>query len=378
MMVREQRRIERRALQLQQPGGNTVYLFTLAPSEILEIGDISRVGRNDAGELIGYQRPGVRSHIRNIQTYLSGETIVFPNSIILALDPVVRFRSSRGPKASDGHATAGLLEIPILLSGRKPAWIVDGQQRALALAEIGREDLPVPVSAFVSDNIETQRDQFLRVNNTKPLPRGLVVELLPQVSIPISPRLSAKKLPSAICDQLNRHEDSPFCGMIRRPSSSKEERREAVVTDTAVVKMIEHSLTSSSGCLFPFRNLATGETDLEAIWRILTVYWSAVRDTFPEAWGLSATESRLMHGAGITAMGRLMDKVMAQINPLSDGAYAQAMGELSHVAGMCRWTEGDWEGLDGMAWNEVQNVPRHVKALSSLLIRRYVTAKLAA
>lgn len=376
-MMKEQRMIERRALQMEQPGGNTVYLFSLAPSEILEIAEISRVGRDDAGDLIGYQRPGVRSHIQDIRTYLQSESIVFPNSIILALDPIVRFRSSRGPKASDGYATAGLLEIPVT-SGRKPAWIVDGQQRALALTDAGREDLPIPVSAFISDNIEVQRDQFIRVNNTRPLPRGLVVELLPQVSIPISPRLSAKKLPSAICDQLNRHEDSPFLGMIKRPSSSKEERREAVVTDTHIVKMIERSLTSSSGCLFPFRNLATGETDLEAIWQILTVYWAAVRDTFPDAWGLAPTESRLMHGAGITAMGRLMDKVMAQINPHSKTAYEEAIAELSHVAGMCRWTAGNWEGLDGMAWNDIQNVPRHVKALSSLLIRQYVNTKLAA
>ena len=39
----------------------------------------------------------------------------------------------------------------------------------------------VPVNAFIADDVPSQRDQFLRVNNTRPLPRGLITELLPEV-----------------------------------------------------------------------------------------------------------------------------------------------------------------------------------------------------
>jgi hypothetical protein len=48
----------------------------------------------------------------------------------------VRFHQSRGPAVDDGLAAAGTLEIP-LPNGRqnKPAWIVDGQQRAVALSK---------------------------------------------------------------------------------------------------------------------------------------------------------------------------------------------------------------------------------------------------
>jgi DGQHR domain-containing protein len=376
-MTNQQGYLERRALRLEQPGGHVLYLFTLAPAQILEVADISRVARDDGGRLIGYQRPGVQSHVRDIQAYLEGEQVVFPNSIILALDPTVRFRSSRGPHSSDGLATGGTLEIPVG-GRRKPAWIVDGQQRALALAAVPRGDLPVPVSAFVTDDVDIQRDQFIRVNNIKPLPRGLVTELLPETTLSISPRLAARKLPSALCDQLHRSMESPFHGLIRRPSAGAEERRTAVVADTSVVKMIEESLTSSSGCLFPFRNLATGETDTESIWKVLTVYWAAVRDTFPDAWGRPPTESRLMHGAGIVAMGRLMDKIMSTVNPNLEEAPARVRGELALVADVCRWTSGSWTELGGLPWNDVQNLPKHTRALSSLLIRRYVSAKLAA
>lgn len=369
--------IERRALRLEQPGGHTVFLFALAPSEILQLAEISRISRDDAGELLGYQRPEVGSHVKNIREYLAGDEVVFPNAIIMAIDPDVKFRASRGPKTGDGYAQAGTLEINAV-PGRLPGWIVDGQQRALALTESGRADLPVPVAAFVTDNLELQRDQFLRINNTKPLPRGLVTELLPEVILPISPRLSAKKLPSAIVDQLNRREDSPFHGLVKRPSSSPEERRAAVVQDTSLVKMLEHSLKTSSGCLFPFRNLATGESDLDAIWLVVTTYWEAVRQTFPKAWGRSPTDSRLMHGAGIVSMGRLMDKVMASINPAADDALDQVLVELDRVAAACRWTDGKWDDLNGLAWNEVQNTPKHVRELSSALIRRYVSARMVA
>jgi DGQHR domain-containing protein len=368
--------LERRALRLEQPGGNVVYLFSLAPSEIFEVADVSRISRDDAGDLIGYQRPGVRPHVKDIASYLEGDDIVFPNALIMALDPDVRFRSSRGPKTGDGYATSGTLEITIR-PDRKPGFIVDGQQRGLALRESGRDDLPVPIAAFVTDDVELQRDQFLRINNSKPLPRGLVTELLPEVTLPISPRMSANKLPSAIVDQLNRREDSPFHGMIRRPSATAAERREAVIQDTSLVKMLKQSLQTSSGCLFPFRNVATGEADLDAIWLIVTTYWSAVRDTFPEAWGRPPTESRLMHGAGIVAMGKLMDKIMASINPTRDDAFDQVMVELERIADVCRWTSGSWDDLDGLAWDEVQNLDRHVREVSNTLIRRYVTAKMA-
>ena len=210
----------------------------------------------------------------------------------------------------------GRLKIPLPNGdGRKPGWIVDGQQRALALARSRRQDFPVPVNAFVADSVELQRDQFLRINNTRPLPRGLVTELLPEIGTPLPPRLSLRQTPSALCDLLNRDPDSPFCGLIRRPSGSKEQRGKAVITDTSIIQMLQESLTTPSGCLFPYRNPSNGETDFAGLWKALLMYWTAVRDTFPEAWGKPPTQSRLMHGAGIRAMGRLMDRLMAAIDP---------------------------------------------------------------
>lgn len=365
--------LARRALRIRQGGEAPLYMFTLTASEILQVADISRVSRNDLGDLIGYQRPEVRNHIQEITEYLDGDMPLFPNPIIMALPSTVRFTCSRGPNVSDGIAASGTVEIPLPLGhgSRKPGWIVDGQQRAYALATARRQDFPVPVNAFIADSVDIQRDQFLRINNTRPLPRGLVTELLPKISTPLPPRLAVRQIPSAMCDLLNSSDESPFCGLIRRPSAASEKSRTAVVTDTSLIQALQESLTSPSGCLFPYRNLSSGETDFAGMWAALVLYWGAVKDTFPQAWGKPPRQSRLMHGAGIRAMGRLMDRIMASIDARQAGASEQVAADLALIAPHCHWTEGRWDGL-GLRWSEIQNVPRHIHELSSFLMRAYL------
>lgn len=372
-MAAKSRCLERRALRIEQSPDHPLYLFTLSGDELLQIADISRVSRDAAGKLLGYQRGEVKRHVDEIVEYLNSENVLFPNAIILALPSGVRFKKSRGPENSDELAVAGVLEIPIPGNGqRKPAWIVDGQQRAIALSRSRRKNFPVPVSAFVADDLDVQREQFLRVNSAKPLDVGLITELLPQVSTLLPQRMAARKMPSAICDWLSQNPKSPFHGLIRRPSMPVAEKKRAVIADTSVVKMIEESLSSPSGCLFPYRNIATGETDFDGICDVLMTYWTAVKNVFPQAWGKPPTKSRLMHGAGIRAMGRLMDRIIPTVQLQKADRVTQVERELRKIAPACRWVSGVWDELNGLKWNEIQNVPRHIHALSNLLIRSYV------
>jgi len=367
------RSIQRRAIRVIQTKKNPLFLFALTADELLQVAEVSRVSRDTGGRLLGYQRPEVKRHVRNITEYLNGAEVLFPNSIILALSSSVVFKQVRGPRVDDGRAEAGSLSIPLPRAGQpKPAWIVDGQQRALALSQSRRRDFMVPVNAFIADEVDLQRDQFLRVNNTKPLPRGLITELLPEVSTLLPPNLAARRAPAALCDLLNRDPESPFRNLIRRSSMDTASRKSAIVTDTAVVKMIQDSLSGITGCLFPFRNIASGETDFESVRRVLLLFWTAVKETFPQAWGLPPARSRLMHGAGISAMGRLMDKVMSNIPIHTPRAPRLVRAELARMRPVCHWTSGQWEDL-GMAWNQLQNTPQHIRLLSNVLIRAYTT-----
>lgn len=61
----------------------------------------------------------------------------------------------------------------------RPGWIVDGQQRAAAIRAARVKSFPICVVAFIAESDAEQREQFILVNATKPLPKGLICELLP-------------------------------------------------------------------------------------------------------------------------------------------------------------------------------------------------------
>jgi DGQHR domain-containing protein len=362
--------LKRRALQLCQVPDAPLYLFTLAAGEVFSIADISRLSRDQEGALIGYQRQEAKPHIQEIADYLNGEHPLFPHALILALSSDVRFTSQRGPGASDGLATSGTLLIPRPATGqsRRPAWIVDGQQRALALAQAKNPLLPIPIAGFVADSVTLQRDQFIRVNSARLLDRGLVDELLPQLDSPLPTRLAARQLPSRLVDALNTDPSSPFFGIIRRESLKAAGDRRAVVSDKSVSDTIKESL--HTGCLSIYKDL-DNRFDNGAVWTVLVTYWTAVKDAFPEAWGRPPTQSRLMHGAGIRAMGRLMDRMLGSLRAADLQDPQVIRGPLNALAAHCHWTSGRWDALD-RDWNHIQNTPQDINLLSRYLERLYV------
>ncbi len=360
--------------EIRQDQKHPLYVFSLTAEELLQIAGISRIGRDDADRLIGYQRPEVRRHIQDIVEYLDSGNVLFPNPVILALDSSVEFRRSRHFPRNNGTAT-GRLSIPLPPNGEKPAWVVDGQQRMIAISKSRHLHFEVPVNAFVAEDVDLQRDQFLRINNSRPLPRGLITELLPQISGPLPAKMAARRIPSHICDVLNQNNASPFYQLIRRTSTPRGQRRAAVISDTVMVQMISKSLNSPSGCLFHYRNIASGEADLDGIYTTLFVYWKAVKKTFRSAWGLPPSQSRLMHGAGIRSMGRLMDRIMSCVDARNRRATQIVLQELGKVAPVCHWTQGRWAEPEGPLWNQVQNLTQDINFISNLLIRTYMDAR---
>lgn len=354
-----------RAIRAVQGEGVDTYAFFMRGSDIMRVADISRIGRDDR-ELKGFQRREIRNHVNAIVEFLNSGPVLFPNAIILAFSPEVDFVSARGRKPDNINdiGEAGTLTIPIHPEGRRVAWIVDGQQRSLALARAQNSAIAVPVVGFVSASLETHREQFILVNKARPLPTRLINELLPEVTALLPRDLAARQLPSALCNALNSDPRSPFYKLIRRESNADQE--EGVVTDTALLEVIRQSLKPPMGALAQYRGGPEGP-DVDAMYATLVLYWSAVRESFPDAWGRAATESRLMHSAGIRAMGALMDPVLlraeATTNP--EGAVREA---LRRLAPHCCWTAGVWEGL-GWHWNEIQSTSSHIAKLTDHLLR---------
>ena len=357
--------LQLRALRTVQKSDVDIYAFFIPGELITTIADISRIHRDKDDTLEGFQRKAIQQHVRNIADYLDQGDVLFPNSITLALSPEVEFKQSRGrePKGAIKAGQTGTLIIPIREEGQRDAWIVDGQQRSLALAQAKKKGLQVPVIAFVAPDLETQREQFILVNKAKPLPSRLINELLPTVDTHLPRDLSVRKLPSELCDLLNRDPDSPFYGLIKRLSKTNSDA--TVITDTAIIDMIKNSIRNPLGVLAQYKSLGSEPSDTESMYLALVTYWSAVRKTFPDAWGKPPSQSRLMHSAGIHSMGILMDKVMSRASGYKN-PEAHVRDSLKRIAPHCHWTSGTWEHL-GMRWNEIQKVAKHLRLLSDLL-----------
>jgi len=360
-----------RALRTFQGKKNVpVYSFFMPGGDVTRVADISRIERDESHSLRGFQRREIRAHVKNIAEYLDHGSVLFPNAIILAFSSDVQFKTSRGPipKGLIDVAKSGNLRIPVRNEGKRVAWIVDGQQRSLALAKSRNQRMPVPVVGFVSDSLALQREQFILVNKAKPLPGRLINELLPETSGVFFPRdLSERRIPSELCNMLNEDEKSPFHNLIKRSSTPRSQR--AYITDTALIEMIRQSIRNPLGALAPYKGVGDSTANLEQMYKLLVGYWGAVRDVFKEAWGLPPSKSRLMHSAGIQAMGVLMDKMLSRHEGESD-RWLAIRNDLRKIAPYCHWTRGSWAEL-GLDWNEIQNLQQHIRGLADTLVRLY-------
>ncbi|MFH7098374.1 DGQHR domain-containing protein, partial [Klebsiella pneumoniae] len=78
------------ALRIRQGEKRQLYSLAIEGKQISKIAAISRIRRGDEN-LVGYQRPEVRSHIKEIQRYIESANPMIPNPVIIAFDQRVRF-----------------------------------------------------------------------------------------------------------------------------------------------------------------------------------------------------------------------------------------------------------------------------------------------
>jgi DGQHR domain-containing protein len=353
------------ALRIQQAkDGRAAYSFAVDGKLVPTFATISRVRRED-GQITGYQRPESLAHVENIRRYMETPQAMVPNAVVLAFDSRVRFEYM----AEDESGTVmGTLVIP-LEDGPdwlKPGFVVDGQQRLAAVREAQLQAFPLFCSAFITDSQSEQAEQFLLVNSVKPVPKGLIYELLPSTTATLPPALEARKLPATLVERVNRREDSPLRGIIKTVTNPS-----GIATDTAFLNALENSIRE--GVLHRYWN--RGRPDLEKMERWIAEWWGAVQDVFPGEWGKKPKDSRLFHGAGVVALFLLMDTVADRLGALGveEPTRAQLVKELAYVKDDCAWSAGTWDFGAGQQrqWNHLQNTRQDVERLARLLTLVY-------
>lgn len=335
------------ALKAKQSPGHQVLSFAAYPSEILKFAEIDRVNRGKDGSLTGFQRNQIAPHINEIRDYLSKDYAVLPNPIVVAFVGGVSIK----------EIEENIVSISICADKEKPGFVVDGQQRLTALAGLTDKDFQVFVSVLVCKDYDELRQQFVLINNTRPLPKALIYELLP--STPGLPeRFTVRAFASKLVELLNYDEASSVHGQIHQHTNPS-----GIIRDTAIQKLIMNSVSDGA-----MREFTERPDFLEKSFNLISNYFSAVQEVFSYAWkGHKPHTSRLVHGAGIVAMGYLMEFVYSRYNARTKEDFIL---HLNAIADNCHWTSGIWpfSEVDQREWNKIQNVPSDVMTLASYLV----------
>ena len=325
--------------------------FPARASDLQRFATIDRIGRDGAGQISGFQRPQIAAHIREIRDYLGQPDAILPNPIVVAF--------TQGVVVHDEDPSICRLEIDI--ADGPPGLVVDGQQRLSALMQLDDKDFEVLVSAVICGDEAELRRQFVLVNNTRPLPKSLIYELLPGVE-GLPARLSNRAFAAELTARLNYAADSSLKGEIYQHTNPA-----GRIKDTAIQRVIMNSLTD--GMMREFLRRDPSEAGTQQCFALISNYYRAVAMVFPDAWAQKHTPrtSRLVHGAGIVALGYVMEVLALLDGARQPDEFARGLGCL---VGRTAWTGGEWElgSGDRRHWRAIQNVNRDIVTLAQHLI----------
>jgi DGQHR domain-containing protein len=334
------------AIRPEQSPDHTVLSFAASASDLLRFASIDRIGRSSDGQLKGFQRPQVAPHIREIKDYLAKPDAVLLNPIVVAFTSGVTLSAVEGD----------IYRITIDISNGPVGFVVDGQQRLTALSQLENKDFKVLVSALVCKDEMELRRQFVLINNTRPLSKSLIYELLPTVN-GLSKKFDDRSFAAALTTRLNYDSDSSLKGQINQYTNP-----DGVIKDTAIQRVIMNSL--SYGLMREF--IKAGPDGEEDCFQFISEFYKAVQHVFADDWHFQKPRtSRLVHGAGIVAMGYVMETLSTL-----DGArdWYQFSKGLESLVGKTAWTAGEWRlGDEVRSWRSIQNLNRDIMNLAHYL-----------
>jgi len=334
----------------RQGSEQKVFGICCKASEVLKFAEIDRIGRNADGTLRGFQRSQVQSHIKEIKDYLQRDDAILPNAVVVA------FTSNVNVREVDGGLAAIEINVP---QGNKPGLVVDGQQRLTALSILEDKDFEIFVNCLLCESEEELRRQFILINNTKPLPKSLIYELLPSVGA-LPARLSMRTDAARLTEMLNYDESSSLKGQIKQHTHP-----DGVIQDSVFQRMLMHSL--SDGVLHELMN--SSEDGLSHCFDLVSDFFATVQNVFEREWvDHNPRTSRLVHGSGLIAMGFVMEEIVATDSKFTSSNFEE---KLLLIKPVCAWTEGNWNFGPGeiRKWNDLQVIPKDYLQLTNFLIR---------
>ncbi len=348
------------AVRASQAPGKYVFSFAANPKDVLTFATVDGVKRNGDGSLGGFQRHQIAPHIKEIRAYLSRDDALLPNAVVVAF-----IDGARVTERQDG-----LVDVEIDVDkDSPPGFVVDGQQRLTALSGMNKPGFQVFVSALVCEDYNELRQQFVLINNTRPLPKALIYELLPTID-GLPERFSKRSFAARMVEKLNytRAEEPVFYGRIHQHTNAR-----GKLSDLAVQRLVMDSADQGAIREF-FAESSLMTTDSmkiveERAFELIHTFFSAVKEVYGHAWNdMTPKTSRLVHGAGLVAMGYVMETLYAHAGRVDRDEFVKG---LKLIAPKCAWVAGRWTFSkdDQRPWNGIQNTSTDIDLLANYLVR---------
>lgn len=327
-------------------GKYTLAVFSISAAALWEIATINK---REPDKDRGYQRVLSEGRIGAISRYvLKGNCL--PTSVLVTFDNG-RFNSDKSKITVPNIATAG--------------WIIDGQHRLAGIRASG-VDMQVSVVAFLGLSEKEQITQFVKINReAKNVPASLYIDLLKHLPDKTDAEL-AKERCADIAEQLQKDEDSPFCGKIARLGSPKPGHISLVNFARRVAPLIARPKGKLALYSFTFQ---VG---------LLKNYYKALSHVFPDAYnpkeGVSVFFQTLGFGAMTFALPTVFDVCLTEYcsvlliqglfrrkHPLDCREYLSRLSFLRDSPQMGSIVRGLIGIISGIVWLLGQRIPTNAR-----------------
>ena len=353
------------------------FAFASTATEILKWATIERTHDTPGAA----QRLKNTAHIKTIQAFInaSDENII-PTAITLAVKPGTF--SLEEFEVEDCELPEGVslayLKLKRFNKENKPALIIDGQHRVLALDDLPEQPTLLVCAMLGADDLERALHFVVINNKTKRVPtdlvKAIVAELKPTQRDKLKSRLTKVGITlgnyAVALDVLNSEQFSPFKGLLDWDINRKGDRRIKPNALEGSLRAIMADLNSNEGI------------DVDDAVQILSAMWRGVRDSWNASkvkWNASSKQvskhSKLVDKAGLVAVTEFLVKRLnmmaeeAELDPTDIVAVEKYCNKAMSAIPSRFWL---------MEWNEKQldtSVGRGLIRQSLASIRTAVGAK---
>lgn len=321
-------------LKVTQPIGE-FFIGAIDSKTLLKITtvDVRAFERGESGTIDGIQRELSKSRLKDLSQYVNLEYATFPTSVILAIDErCVDLTQVEGCKGMYRLEVTGFEgdddEEPIPLEAS--AFVIDGQHRLAGLEnrDPEKENFEVNVSIFIGADVSDQAEIFSRVNlaQTK-VNKSLTYDLL-EYAKEMSPQKVAHDVVIALNSEIRDNDNKkkgPFFKKIKRlgvrtPGVDGETLAQATVVNGLLRYLPQNQEKERSKSRFGFsRKSEKNESwrtrifvdfyrndDIPSIFLIVSNYFEAVAQKWPDAWGGPIEGQILSRTTGFNALIRFL------------------------------------------------------------------------